>query len=151
MVGFQSTSKYDHYTLLKSFVIFRVIGFLKRVTILGEIVNLQKVNWPKSQLTKKSTDQKVNLTKSQPEHKITKMLCLVFLASWLFGQLTFWRLIISPSIESNWQKVQFNTDLFSDNAKCLYTEKNCLDTRLSEIRGYESEAKLKQKIKLLAS
>jgi hypothetical protein len=29
------------------------------------MVNLQKVNWPKS----------------QPEHKITKMPCLVFLAS----------------------------------------------------------------------
>ena len=23
---------------------------------------------------------------------------------------------------SNWQKVQFNTDLFSDMQKCLYTE-----------------------------
>ncbi len=33
--------------------------------ILGEMVNLEKVNLPKS----------------QPEHKITKMLCLVFLAS----------------------------------------------------------------------
>jgi len=51
---------------------------------LGEMVNLQKVNWPKS----------------QPEHKITKMLSMVgVLASWLFGQLTFWRLTISPSID----------------------------------------------------
>ncbi len=36
---------------------------------------------PKSQLTKKSTYQKVNLPKSQPEHKITKMLWLMFLES----------------------------------------------------------------------
>ncbi len=55
------------------------------------MVNLLKVNWPKS----------------QPEHIITKMLWLVFLASWLFladwlfGQLTFWRLTISPSIWKN--------------------------------------------------
>ncbi len=46
------------------------------------MVNLQKVNWPKS----------------QPKLKITKMLWLVFLASWLLGQLSFWRLTISPSI-----------------------------------------------------
>jgi len=43
--------------------------------ILGEMVNLQKVNWPKS----------------QPEHKIIKMLWLVFLVSWLFWQIDFWQ------------------------------------------------------------
>ncbi len=42
-----------------------------------------------STTSKKSTDQKVNLPKSQPEHKITKMLWLVFLASWLFWQVDF--------------------------------------------------------------
>jgi hypothetical protein len=48
--------------------------------ILGEMVNLQKVNLPKT----------------QPGHKITKMLCLpktlfgVFSGLTFFGKLTFW-------------------------------------------------------------
>jgi hypothetical protein len=42
---------------------------------LREIVNLQKVNLPKS----------------QPINKMTKMLCLMFLASLFFGKLTFWK------------------------------------------------------------
>ncbi len=64
--------------------------------ILGEMVNLQKVNWPKSQLAQKS-----QLTKNT-NHSIVVILCsdaqVDFLASWLFGQLTFWRLTISLSI-----------------------------------------------------
>ncbi len=51
---------------------------------------------PKSQLTKKSTCQKSQLAKN------TKHNILVILYSgWRFGQLTFWRLTISPSIVSN--------------------------------------------------
>jgi hypothetical protein len=42
--------------------------------------------------------QKVNLQKSQPKHNLTKMLCLMFLDTGLFGWLTFWRSTISPSI-----------------------------------------------------
>ncbi len=38
---------------------------------LGEMVNLQKVNLPKSQLTQKSTYQKINLPKNQLTKKST--------------------------------------------------------------------------------
>ncbi len=55
----------------------RTINFL----ILGEMVNLQKVKWPKSQLAKKT------------KHSIL----VILISAWLFGQLTFWRLTISPS------------------------------------------------------
>jgi hypothetical protein len=61
--------------------------------ILGEMVNLQKVNWPKSQLAKK-----VNSLKT-PNIAFWLFYAQVdFLAGWLFGKLTFWRLTISPSI-----------------------------------------------------
>ncbi len=57
------------------------------------MANLQKDNWPKSQLAKK-----VSLLKT-PNIAFWLFYAQVdFLASWLFGQLTFWRLTISPSI-----------------------------------------------------
>jgi len=60
----------------------------------GEMVNLRKVNWPKSQLAKK-----VNSLKT-PNMAFWLFYAQVdFLASWLFGQLTFWRLNGFPSIE----------------------------------------------------
>jgi len=58
--------------------------------ILGEMVNLQKVNWPKSQLAKKS-----QLTKNT-NHSILVILSsgwrfwqVGFLVSWLFGGWLF--------------------------------------------------------------
>ena len=52
---------------------------------------------PKSQLTKKSTCQKSQLAKNT-KHIWLFYAQVDFLASSLFGQLTFWRLTISPSI-----------------------------------------------------
>ncbi len=60
---------------------------------------------PKSQLAKKSTCQKVNLPKKVNSFKTPTIAFWLFyaqvdfLASWLFGQLTFCRLTISPSID----------------------------------------------------
>ncbi len=72
--------------------------FVIRVTtILGEMVNLQKVNLPKSQLAKK-----VNSLKTPTIAFWLFYAQVDFLASWFFGQLTFWRLTISPSIGYNY-------------------------------------------------
>jgi hypothetical protein len=98
--------------------------------ILGEMVNLQKVNWPKS------LAKKVNSLKA-PNRAFWLFYAQVdFLPSWLFGRLTFWRLTISPSIVK-WMS-EFAVHFFNPQALTLVFENAQECTSQSE---YFSEAK----------
>jgi hypothetical protein len=114
---------------------------LNATALLGEMVNLQKVNLPKSQLAKKvnlpkkSTCQKSQLAKKVNSLKTPTIAFWLFyaqvdsLASWLFGQLTFWRLTISPRIATAFDKIAKNMVLSAKVVAKIYAlqlEPKCL-------------------------
>jgi hypothetical protein len=71
------------------------------------MVNFQKVNLPKCQL-----DKKVDSLKT-PSRSFGQFYDRVdFLASGLFGNLTLWRLTISPSISSLHHSLNFRKKIF---------------------------------------
>jgi hypothetical protein len=69
---------------------------------LGYMVNFEKVNQQKCQLTKMSTNKTVNLLKSNLQKISTRGFCpfrfwLTSLTCWLFGKLTFWQVDVLVS------------------------------------------------------